>query len=349
MTAESLEPLLACVCGFVVSLIAVAASFAYASRRGLLDLPGRRRSHTQPTPRGGGIGIVVAVLVCALPVLSLGQHGWAWSTTAALAMALLAVAAVGWRDDHAPLPVVPRLCVHGLAALLVGMVLLAPIARTHPVMWVGLLIVVPVIAGSINAHNFMDGIDGLLGLQGLFVFAGYALLAQASGQFALCAAALAAAAACCGFLVFNLPPARIFMGDVGSGVLGLLIAVFAGLLLKRVPQLFWACAILSSAFLVDAALTLLRRVLAGVRWYTAHREHLYQWMVRAGLSHAQTDGLYMLWNLIIAAPLAWAAVCWPHADWALCAVTYALACAIWLTGKHACLRAIRRGGRHALA
>ncbi|MGH8164077.1 MAG: glycosyl transferase family 4, partial [Rhodanobacteraceae bacterium] len=125
---------------------------------------------------------------------------------------------------------------------------------------------------------------------------------------------------------------------------GLLIAAFAGLLVQRHPGLLWACAILSSAFLIDAGLTLCARVLRGRRWYTAHREHLYQWMVRAGLGHAQTDGVYMLWNLIVAAPAAWlAAHLPPMRAFALCVAVYALACVLWIAGKHVCLRTVQRG------
>lgn len=345
LSAEDFPPLLASIgCGFAISVVVVVASIAYARRRGLLDQPGQRRSHAQPTPRGGGIGIIVGALVVGVPALLMLPNGWSPITVAVIAAALLAVAAVGWRDDHAPLSIRPRVGVHVLAAIGVGIVLLWPAATSDPRWWWGLAVIVPLIVGSINAHNFMDGIDGLLGLQALFVFIGYALLAHAVAQPALAAAALGAAAACLGFLIFNLPPARIFMGDVGSGTLGLLIAAFAGLLVQRRPGLIWACAILSSAFLVDAGLTLCARILGGRHWYTAHREHLYQWMVRAGLGHAQTDGVYMLWNLIVAAPAAWLAADLPPARAsALCAIVYALACVLWVAGKRACLRVVRHG------
>ena len=345
---EFVPILVSVACGLLVSTLTVAASLAYARRRGLLDLPGQRRSHTRPTPRGGGLGIVVAVLLCAMPAL-------AWSPQAAappltiivLALALLAVAAVGWRDDHAPLAVLPRIGVHLLASLAVAAVLLAPAAHADAQRWAWLVPIAIVFAGSINAHNFMDGIDALLGLQALFVLTGYALLAHASADVALVAATLACAAACFGFLLFNRPPAKIFMGDVGSGTLGLLIAAFAGLLVQRSFDLLWPCAILASAFLVDAGLTLVARILAGKRWYTAHREHLYQWMVRAGFSHARTDAMYLLWNLIIAAPAAWAALHWPAFGPLLCAIAYAFAGAVWCTGKRACLAAVRSTPRVA--
>jgi UDP-N-acetylmuramyl pentapeptide phosphotransferase/UDP-N-acetylglucosamine-1-phosphate transferase len=345
---EGAAPLLiSAASGFIVSVVVVAASLAYARKRGLLDQPGQRRSHTVPTPRGGGIGIVAAVLVVAIPAVAFLPEAEPITTVVVLALALLAVAAVGWRDDHKPLPVLPRIGVHLLASLAVAGVLLAPAAPTDAQRWAWLVPVAIVFAGSINAHNFMDGIDALLGLQALFVLVGYALLAAARGEPALVAASAASAAACFGFLLFNRPPARIFMGDAGSGMLGLLIAAFAGLLVQRSFDLLWPCAILSSAFLVDAGLTLLARILAGKRWYTAHREHLYQWMARAGFNHARTDAMYLLWNLIIAAPVAWAALHWPASAPLLCAAVYVFAGGVWCAGKRACLVAVRSTPRAA--
>jgi UDP-N-acetylmuramyl pentapeptide phosphotransferase/UDP-N-acetylglucosamine-1-phosphate transferase len=335
-------------CAFCVSMAVVVMSLAYANRRGLLDQPGQRRSHTRPTPRGGGLGIVAAVLLCAMPALALLPGSWPFSTVIVLTFALLAVAAVGWRDDHGDLPALPRFAVHLLASMAIGAMLLWPTAQDHPGSWVWLILIAPVLAGSINAHNFMDGIDAILALQGLFVLGGYAILAHGIGAGALTATCLASGAGCLGFLLFNLPPARIFMGDVGSGTLGLLIAALAGLLVQRAPALLWPCAILSSAFLTDAAMTLASRVLAHKRWYTAHREHLYQWMARAGGGHARTDGAYVLWNLIIAAPAAWTAVNRPAYGLVLCIAVYVLGALVWWGGKRLCLRATR-SNRHVVA
>lgn len=341
--------LISAVCAFAISGIVVAASLRYAHRRGLLDHPGQRRSHTQPTPRGGGIGIVVATLACGMPALAVLPQSISSATVAVLALSLIVVAAIGWLDDHRPLPVLPRIGVHLLASLAAAAILLAPVAQFRPQLWWSLIPIALIFVGSINAHNFMDGIDGLLGLQGMFVFAGYAVLAYFAGQTALTAATLAIAAACLGFLCFNRPPARIFMGDVGSGALGLLSAAFAGLLVQHAFVMLWPCAILSSAFIVDSALTLIRRVSGGRRWYTAHREHLYQWMARAGWSHARTDVMYLTWNLIIAAPAAWAATRWPASAPALCAAVCACGAIAWWIGKRVCFDTVRRSGRHATA
>lgn len=328
--------------GFVVSVLLTAASLGYARRRGLVDLPGKRRSHTVPTPRGGGAGIVAAALLVGLPAWYWFDPVAQWGQIAAVAVAVIAVALIGWRDDHAPLPVLPRLAVHLGAALLVGASVLAARAGTAPQWWWALLPLAFVLIGFINAHNFMDGIDGILGQQGLFVMLGYGLLAQSASYSGVAALAFATAAGCLGFLIFNSPPARIFMGDVGSGTLGLMIGAVAALLVQRNPAMLWPCLILSSAFLVDSGLTLARRMLGGQRWYAPHRQHLYQWLVRVKWSHARTDAAYLIWNLAIAAPLAWLATSWPEGGWLCFVMAYVAAVVAWHIGKRACLLSVRR-------
>ncbi|HEX7348579.1 MAG TPA: glycosyltransferase family 4 protein [Rhodanobacteraceae bacterium] len=328
------------VAALVVSIALTASALAYARRRGLLDLPGQRRSHHVPTPRGGGVGIVAAWLLVGAPTwFGLGAP---WSQAGAFVVAVLAVALVGWRDDHAPLPVWPRLAVHAFAALLIAIAVLAPVARAVPVWWWALLALVPVFVGFINAHNFMDGIDGILGQQGLCVLAGLGVLAAYAAAPALAALAFVGAAGCVGFLAFNFPPAKIFMGDVGSGALGLTLAAVAAFLVQRQPALFWACAILPSAFLVDSGLTLAHRVLAGERWYAPHRQHLYQWLVRVNWSHARTDATYLAWNLVIVAPLTGLAARWPERGVWCCVAAYVAAACVWYVGKRRCLAVVRR-------
>ncbi|MDE2053294.1 MAG: glycosyltransferase family 4 protein [Xanthomonadaceae bacterium] len=333
-------------CSLLLSLAFTGAALAYARRRGLFDQPGKRRSHKQPTPRGGGIGIVAATLLAGVMAWCLLDRSLSWTRPAAVAAAVLAVAVIGWRDDHDPLPVVPRLLVHAGSALLVGLAALAAWAARDPALWWILLPLVAVLVGFINAHNFMDGIDGILGQQGLFVMLGLGALAAWHGDTGIAALAFATAAGCLGFLAFNWPPAKIFMGDVGSGALGLTIGAVAAFVVQRDPAMIWACAILPSAFLVDSGLTLARRMLAAQRWYAPHRQHLYQWLVRVNWSHARADVAYMIWNLAVVAPLAWLAARQPaHGGWYF-VVAYASAVVIWFVGKRACLVNARRFALH---
>lgn len=341
--------ILATVLGFTISVVFTAVALVYARRRGLLDQPGQRRSHTLPTPRGGGIGIVVAALVVGAPALLLLPRAWPLATVLHVVAAIVAVAAVGWIDDHHPLPAWPRIAVHLLAGFLIAGAVLLPLIHAESRMWWWLPVLIVAIAGSINAHNFMDGIDGILGLQALFVLLGYGVLSIWCRQASVAGLAFATAAGCIGFLLFNLPPAKIFMGDVGSGTLGLVLAAIAALLVQRSPAMLWACLILPAAFLVDSGLTLARRVLGGQRWHAAHRQHLYQWLVRVKWSHARTDVAYMIWNLAVVAPLAWLATRSPQHGIIYCVLAYVSASVMWLVGKKACLARARRGLRHEAA
>jgi UDP-N-acetylmuramyl pentapeptide phosphotransferase/UDP-N-acetylglucosamine-1-phosphate transferase len=324
----------------VLSLLGVRLAITYARSRSLLDQPGRRRSHRIPTPRGGGIGIVIAMAAC------LAVMGWHLAATwlfAALACMVL-VALVGWWDDHHALPALPRLVAHLAASAGFSVVLLG---TDLPMWW--LLLLVPAGAWSINLHNFMDGIDGLLAQQTLFVALGLAVLATSAHVLPLAVASAALATAALGFWYFNRPPARIFMGDVGSGAVGFLIFAFSAALWRLDHALVWPSLILSSAFVVDATLTLLTRISRGRRWYGAHREHLYQWLARRQRSHASVDGGYMLWNVLIAAPLAWLAL--SHLRWALpiTIIVYVLAATAWFALKHRCLQRHPAKDRHVAA
>ena len=328
----------------LITLLLVRGAIGYAHRRGMLDQPGQRRSHHLPTPRGGGIGIVVAMLIC-LP-------GALWSSPAALSpnviaglfVALFLVALTGWWDDHRALPVLPRL---GAQVLAVGVFSLTLLMADLSWWWLPLLLIGGV--WSINLHNFMDGIDGLLAQQAIFVGCGLALLAWGAAQPALALAAATLATAALGFWYYNRPLARIFMGDVGSGSVGLLIFAFSAMLWRQNHALLWPALILSSAFVADASLTLLIRMWRGRRWYTAHREHLYQWLVRRGVTHARADAIYLGWNLLIAAPLAWLA--WSHLRMALpiTMLVYLGATATWLTLKRRCLQRHLPKASHAAA
>ena len=244
----------------------------YALQRDLVDEPGERRSHAVRTPRGGGIAIV-AVLLVACIALALREPPHApWLTALGVGIAL--VAAVGWVDDHRPLSPWLRLSVHCLAAA----VFLAPVW-----MATGSLLLVVLGFGLIvtltNVWNFMDGINGLAASQAVLVSATLALVLGGP------AAALgwAFVAGCVGFLPFNFPSARIFMGDVGSGTLG--YGVGALMVLAALPQPDAAGWLLlpTAPFLVDAGLTLGRRVIRGERWWTPHVQHVYQvWASSAG-------------------------------------------------------------------
>jgi UDP-N-acetylmuramyl pentapeptide phosphotransferase/UDP-N-acetylglucosamine-1-phosphate transferase len=325
----------------LIAMVVVRGAIAYAHRRGMMDLPGQRRSHVVPTPRGGGIGIVVAVLL-SMPICLLGlPAAWPAVVISALVLSTILVAAVGWWDDHRSLPVLPRLGIQLLSAALIA-VALALCGMSW--WWVPVL----VLAGgwSINLHNFMDGIDGLLAQQVIFAGTGLALLALAASQAALAAGAACVASGALGFWYYNRPRARIFMGDVGSGTMGLLLFALTALLWRVDWHLLWPALILSSSFVADSSLTLLARMASGRRWYTAHREHLYQWLVRSGFTHATGGACYLVWNMLVAAPLAVLAWSWPAWSVPIFMGTYLMAVVVWILMKRWCLRRVLQKGRH---
>ncbi|MBU6247664.1 MAG: glycosyltransferase family 4 protein [Xanthomonadaceae bacterium] len=311
-------------------------AIAYAHRRGMLDQPGQRRSHAVPTPRGGGVGIVLAVLLGLLPGAVGVPPGEPRSTLAAVWLGLLIVACTGWWDDHRSLPVLPRLAAQAVA---VGLVVLALAMHGVAVIWLPLLMLAGI--GSINLHNFMDGIDGLLAQQAMFVMAGLAVIARALQMPWATSALVLVAAATAGFWIYNRPPARIFMGDVGSGALGFLVFALGAMLWQTAPSTIWPIAVLCSAFVTDAGLTLLVRIWRGRRWYSAHREHLYQWMVRGGRSHGTVAGWYTAWNLLVAAPAACGAWRLGGAGWRVCVPVYGVSMMVWTMLKRGSLRRAR--------
>jgi UDP-N-acetylmuramyl pentapeptide phosphotransferase/UDP-N-acetylglucosamine-1-phosphate transferase len=320
-----------------ISALITVLSIRYARHRGMLDQPGQRRSHTIATPRGGGIGIVVvACMACSVELMG-GQP-------VALLAAIVLVAAAGWIDDHRGLGAVPRLLLH-LAATGIFLTSL-PHQTNMPWPWLlgGFGLALLGVVWSINLHNFMDGINGILAWQAIFALSALSVLcAQRLESTTHAVVLLLTASATLGFLPFNFPRARVFMGDVGSGVLGLLIGI--GVLWQMTVRetAVFSGLIVCSAFVTDTTCTLLSRMSSGRRWYSAHREHLYQWMTRTGMSHARVVAWYMGWNLLVAAPVLYLA---NREDapgfglfWAI--AIYALAAIVWFIGKRWCLYKVK--------
>ncbi|MEO5559965.1 MAG: glycosyltransferase family 4 protein [Dokdonella sp.] len=364
MSDASLFALLAAT--VAMSAVLTWVAIRYALRRQLLDLPGRRRSHDSPTPRGGGVAIVVAMLA-GFSALLLSRSSGSMDYLVVLVPPVIGIALVGWLDDHGGLSTLKRFAMHCVAAAWVFAVPLiffavfvgeGPVANVGLAIFVGLAVTVALV-WSINLHNFMDGINGLLTLQAMFVLCALAGLLAWKGADGS-AALLVCAAACAGFLPFNFPRARVFMGDVGSGVLGFVIAV-AVLWQTGMPRVAAASGlVLCSAFVADATCTLLSRMLSGRRWYSAHREHLYQWLVRCGYSHARVVALYMGWNLLIVLPVVYwmnrypeladqSSAAGPSTGIGAAAAVYSMAVIFWWVGKRRCLNMVAMRRQHAAA
>jgi Fuc2NAc and GlcNAc transferase len=225
---------------------------------------------------------------------------------------------VGFLDDHFPIPARVRLLVHFAAAgwalwKLNGM---GPLHLGWIIWnwgWVGQLVALVGLVWMINLYNFMDGIDGIAGVEAVCASGLGGLLLAWSGLGGLAECALVLAAASAGFLVWNWPPARIFMGDVGSGFLGFVFGVLAIASAKERPWMLWPWLILLSIFIVDSIVTLLRRLLTGARWYQAHCSHAYQHAARRWGSHSKVTLTIAAVNVAWLFPLAYGACVWPAA------------------------------------
>jgi Fuc2NAc and GlcNAc transferase len=284
----------------------------YALDRSLLDVPNLRSSHAVATPRGGGVAIAVVVLA-AVPILA-WNNALAWSDVWALCGGGMAVALIGFMDDHrhvsAPLRLLGHFAVAGWTLYWLG----GPppfqiLGSSIELAWTGHVTAALYLVWILNLTNFMDGIDGLAGMQAVTVCSGGALLyliAGAGWKSALMPLILVAATA--GFLCWNWPPAKIFMGDAGSGFIGFMFGVLALRAGWADPVLFWGWTILLGVFVVDATLTLLRRVLTGETFYEAHRSHGYQHAAQRYRAHGPVTVfvgfINVVWLLPIAAAVA---------------------------------------------
>jgi Fuc2NAc and GlcNAc transferase len=264
----------------VVALSAVLTGLMrqYALSRKLMDRPNARSSHSVPTPRGGGVAIVLSFLA---GLLLQGNGGSAGSMTV-LALGGIGVAVIGFVDDHGHIAARWRLLGHFFCAVWI----LYWIGVPH-FEWMGVTADAGPVAAALSAlylvwmlnlYNFMDGIDGIAGVEALTVGAGGTAVYWLAGMPLAAEAGLPLllAAATLGFLVWNFPPARIFMGDAGSGFLGLMLGAFSLQAAVARPVLLWCWLVLLGVFIVDATVTLIRRLLRGERVYEAHRSHAYQ-------------------------------------------------------------------------
>jgi UDP-N-acetylmuramyl pentapeptide phosphotransferase/UDP-N-acetylglucosamine-1-phosphate transferase len=240
-----------------------------------LDHPNERSLHQRPVPRTGGIGVAAGIAVGALSV-SPGEWWPLWVGVAVLV-------AVSFVDDLVGLPVVSRLVVHLLAAGgLVGGLLVEDLG------WGWAIVAVMTVAWMINLYNFMDGMDGLAGGMALFGFGFLAVAAWPAGDHSLMLVSLCIAAAAGAFLWFNFHPARIFLGDAGSTVLGFLAAGLGLIGWKNGTWSLGVPLLVFSPFIVDASVTLVKRLLRGEKVWQAHRSHFYQRLVLAGWGHRKT-------------------------------------------------------------
>ena len=282
----------------LLSYYAVSKLRRWGDKKGMMDIPNERSSHTRPVVLGGGLPIVCISLGGWL-LFGLLFRPFPLSAILAYACGAALIALVGWFDDLHPLPSAIRFAVHGGASLLLIYAFGYPEVIGMPFFggvrfgWIGLPLALFWLVGLTNAYNFMDGIDGIAGGQGVVAGLGWFVLGWQSGQQLTAFIGLLLAAGCFGFLGHNWAPARIFMGDVLSTFLGFTFAATAVIASRDDPRLLAAGALLMWPFVFDTLFTLVNRIRRGEKLALAHRSHLYQRMVIAGCSHSLVSLLYI--------------------------------------------------------
>lgn len=291
----------------LLSYLLTALLRRYSLANSIIDIPTARSSHSVPTPTGGGVAVVVSFLL-ALPLLGWGQ-AVSFQALIAVGGAGALIAIIGFSDDLRHVAVRWRLLGHFAASgwalyWLGGLPELVLFGVTVNLGWAGWGVAVFYLVWMLNLYNFMDGIDGIAGVEAICACLSMCLLYALSGKPGLVLLPLFLAMAVTGFLCWNFLPARIFMGDAGSGFIGIILGIFSIQAAWASSQLLWAWLILLGVFIVDATFTLIRRLVRGDKVYEAHRSHAYQFASRSYGSHLPVTlavvGLNLLWLLPVA-------------------------------------------------
>lgn len=266
-----------------LSFILTAFLRRYALSQSLLDVPNMRSSHSVPTPRGGGVAIVLSYLLGLIGLFAAGLIPLTLFIALAGAGALTAI--IGFLDDHGHIAARWRLLAHFAAAVwavwwLGGLPAINLYGLHIEMTWVGNFLAVIYLVWMLNLYNFMDGIDGIASVEAITVCIGGFLLCWVSDIPSQGWPLILLATSVAGFLCWNFPPAKIFMGDAGSGFLGVALGVLSLQAAWISPDMLWAWLILLGVFIVDATFTLLRRLIRGDKVYEAHRSHAYQFASR---------------------------------------------------------------------
>lgn len=278
----------------VLASTGVGAFRTWSLKKGLLDSPNERSSHDTPTPRGGGIVIVILCLTFYVSYSAVYPEAFSWGYL----LGVVIVAFVSWLDDIYSVWFLWRLAAHAAAASVLvfssGIETLGLFPAILSFFWIVWLI---------NSYNFMDGIDGIAGLQALIAAASWLVLGYIFDIPVIFYFCGVIAASSFGFLIHNWPPAKIFMGDVGSAFFGFTFAAMPLLATNQSPDGLSAFALAGFVFLwlfiFDSIVTFIYRLALGKNVFKAHREHIYQRLVQSGLSHAKVTAIYGTFTLIV--------------------------------------------------
>lgn len=297
---------------FCATFLLTAILRRYAVSKSLIDIPNARSSHVTATPRGGGVAIVVVFLISLFFLYAFGviSVAYFWAISGAGG----AIASIGFMDDHGHIAAGRRLLGHFAAACWLlawigGLPLMQLFGVSVDLGGAGFVIAAFYLVWLLNLYNFMDGIDGIASVEAISTCLGACLLYWLAGLHSLIWPPLLLAASVAGFLCWNFPPAKIFMGDAGSGFLGI---VLGGLSLQGAwasAPMLWAWLILLGVFIVDATVTLLRRLFRGEKVYEAHRSHAYQFASRRFGKHLKVTVAVGVINIFWLLPVAACVLC----------------------------------------
>lgn len=286
------------------SYVVVAQVRSLALER-MLDVPNERSSHSSPTPRGGGISIVILAFP-ALLIAAFRSPAFGTRTATLMAVTSAGIALVGFWDDIRSLGARIRLLTHVIAAIVataaIGAIdaVMFAMGTSIDLKWLAFPLTVMWIVGLTNAYNFMDGIDGIAASQALIAALAWTIVGSLSANSFLLIIGIAVAGGSAGFLWHNWPPARIFMGDVGSGFLGFTFAILTLVAARTEPRAVIAGILFVWPFVFDTVFTFARRLYRGENVFHAHRSHLYQRLVIAGASHKSVTTIYATLSCICA-------------------------------------------------
>lgn len=284
----------------------------YAHKKQMLDVANHRSSHTQATPRIGGLSFVFLIsLVIFLYIFFVADKA-ATSMGYFILLPIIIVALTGLADDIKGLSQGARFIIYFLCALVALGNIQTLFAQPFWIIIIAGLALSLSISWLINLFNFMDGIDGIAGTESIFVLTALAFFSYQGGQITLSYLLLLCTAPVAGFLVLNWQPAKVFMGDIGSTFLGCLIGCLCLQAINAKLITIYAVIILLACFIVDASWTLAYRLLSGQKWYQAHRSHSYQILSRTLGSHGKVTAVYALVNIGWLFPLALAANLYQH-------------------------------------
>jgi len=317
---------------FFFALVITGLVHKYSLKNALIDVPNERSSHSIPTPRGGGLSIALSVLLVIGFLLFVGWIPMEFAL--ALGVGGLIVVIVGWIDDHRHIPALWRAMAYGASAVLAvyclgGFNYLRLGSSLLPLGVMGSVLVVVWIIWMTNLYNFMDGTDGIAGSEAICVSLFAGILFWSAGETGLATICLAILMSTCGFLYWNWPPARIFMGDVGSCLLGFSFGVLSIIGEKGGTITIAIWFILLAVFIGDATLTLLMRIMKGEKWYQAHKSHAYQRLVQLGMSHKNLALSLLIINVLILWPMATMAFVWDEYSYYMAAASILLISVLW--------------------